>query len=81
MNNIGAIAGYLSENLVINLAQSTAVGDMAIAQPAFSRIAADESRGRFSYNKGAVTLVESELRPRESWISLSGGLQAGDCGL
>lgn len=78
MNNIRAIAGDLSGNLVINLAQSTAVEDVAIAQPAFGRIAADEFRGRFSYNNGAVTLAKSELRPRESWLSLSGGLPAGD---
>lgn len=63
---------------MINLAQSTAVGDVAIAQPAFGRTAADEFRRRFSCNNGAVTLAESELRLRESWIFLSGGLQAGD---
>lgn len=77
VNNIGAIAGDLSGNLVINLAQSTVVGDVAIARPTFGRIAADEFRGRFSYNNGAVTLAESELRQGESRISLSGGLQAG----
>lgn len=75
--DLGPVAGEISGDLEINLAESTAIGEVAIAEPRIGRIGADEFRGRFSYDNGAATLTEGELRLGESRIFLSGDLQAG----
>ncbi|WP_035140624.1 translocation/assembly module TamB domain-containing protein [Fischerella sp. PCC 9605] len=79
LNNLGAIAGDISANLVIdlaeNLTESSVVGDVAISQPRVGSFAADVLQGRIRYEDGAFTLREGELRQGESSISLSGDLQ------
>ncbi len=75
--DLGPVAGEISGDLEINLAESTAIGEVEIAKPRIGRIGADEFRGRFSYDNGAATLTEGELRLGESRIFLSGDLQAG----
>ena len=74
---LGPVAGEVSGNLEINLAEFTAMGEVAIAGPRFGRIRADSFRGRFTYANGAATLSAGELRQGESRISLSGDLQPG----
>ncbi|MES1026416.1 translocation/assembly module TamB domain-containing protein [Gloeocapsa sp. BRSZ] len=82
LQNLGTIAGDLSGKLVIDLAQniaeSTVVGDLEIAQPRVGRLAANVFRGRIRYDAGAFALTEGELQQGESCISLSGDLQPGD---
>ncbi|MEW6493022.1 MAG: translocation/assembly module TamB domain-containing protein [Cyanobacteriota bacterium] len=74
--NLGPIAGDLTGNVAINLTDFSARGEVAIAQPQLGTIAADEFRGRFTYDQGAATLTAGELRQGENRYSFSGNLQA-----
>jgi translocation and assembly module TamB len=81
LHNLGAIAGDISANLVIdlaeNIAESSVIGDVTVTQPRVGSFAADVFQGRIRYEDGAFTLREGELRQGESRISLSGDLQSG----
>lgn len=81
LKRIGAIAGEVSGNLVIDLAEniteSTVIGDVAITRPSAGRFTADTFKGRIRYEGGAFSLTEGELRLGESRIDISGDLQAG----
>jgi translocation and assembly module TamB len=81
LQNLEPIAGDISGNLVIdlaeNIAESSVVGEFAIAQPRLGSITAQEFRGRIRYENGDFTLREGQLLQDESRIALSGDLQAG----
>jgi translocation and assembly module TamB len=81
LQNLEPIAGNISGNLVIDLAQNIAnsrvVGEFAIAQPRLGSITGEEFRGRIRYQNGNFTLQEGQLLQDESRIALSGDLQAG----
>ncbi len=81
LQNLEPIAGDISGNLVIdlaeNIAESSVVGELAIAQPRLGSITAEEFRGRIRYQDGDFTLREGQLLQDESRITLSGDLQAG----
>ncbi|BAZ09010.1 hypothetical protein NIES4071_08160 [Calothrix sp. NIES-4071] len=72
--NLEPITGDISLDLAINLDQSTAVGDVAIAQPRLGRITGDEFIGRISFADGNFTLTDGELRQGENRFALSGNL-------
>jgi len=81
LKQIGAIAGEVSGNLAIDLAEnitdSTVVGDVAIARPSAGRFTADAFKASIRYEKGAFSLKAGELRLGDSRIDLTGDLQAG----
>jgi translocation and assembly module TamB len=78
LQNLDPIAGDISGKLVIdladNIAESSVVGELAIAQPRVGRIAAEEFRANIRYEDGAFTLRGGELLQGDSRIALSGDL-------
>ncbi|MDV2994607.1 MAG: hypothetical protein N4J56_004261 [Chroococcidiopsis sp. SAG 2025] len=81
LKQIGAIAGEVSGNLAIDLAEniieSTVIGDVAITRPSAGRFTADAFRASIRYEGGDFSLKAGELRLGDSRIDLSGDLQAG----
>jgi translocation and assembly module TamB len=73
----GNVSGRLAIDLAENLAESSVVGEFAIAQPRVGRIAAEEFRANINYQDGAFSLRGGELLQGDSRIALSGDLQAG----
>lgn len=70
--NIDPIAGDLSGNFVVNLSDSSVVGDVAITQPQIGRFIGDEFRGRIGFADGIASLSEGELRQGQGRYQLSG---------
>jgi translocation and assembly module TamB len=81
VQNLDSIAGDVSASLVIDLgediADSTVVGDVAIAQPRLGGIAAEAFRANISYQDGDLTLRGGELLQGDSRVALNGNFQAG----
>ena len=81
LQNLEPIAGDISGNLVIGLAEniveSSVVGEFAIAQPRLGSIIAEEFYGRIRYQDGNFALREGQLLQDQSRIALSGNLGAG----
>ncbi|ARV58598.1 hypothetical protein BZZ01_08080 [Nostocales cyanobacterium HT-58-2] len=72
------IAGQASGDLVVNLNNYTANGEVAIAKPRLGRVTADEFRGNISYADGTGSLTNGVLQIGDSRISLNGNVQSGD---
>jgi translocation and assembly module TamB len=70
--NFGPVAGNASGNFVVNLTESTVVGDVAVTQPKIGRFTADEFRGRIGFADGVASLSEGELRQGQGRYQLSG---------
>lgn len=77
-NTLKPLAGQASGDLVVNLNNYAAAGDVAIAKPRVGRVTADEFRGNISYADGAASLTNGQLRIGESSIALSGNVQTGN---
>lgn len=77
-NTLKPLAGKASGDLVVNLNNSSAGGEVAIAKPRVGRVTADEFRGNISYADGAAKLTNGQLRIGESSIALNGNVQTGN---
>ncbi|MBD2307755.1 translocation/assembly module TamB domain-containing protein [Chroococcidiopsis sp. FACHB-1243] len=81
LKQIGAIAGEVSGNLAIdlaeNLTESTVIGDVAISRPSAGRFTADAFKASIRYEGGDFSLKAGELRLGDSRIDITGDLQAG----
>ncbi|BAY48002.1 hypothetical protein SAMD00079811_56210 [Scytonema sp. HK-05] len=77
-NTLKPLAGQASGDLVVNLNNYSAAGEVAIAKPRVGRVTADEFRGNISYADGAASLTNGQLRIAESSIALSGNVQTGN---
>ncbi|MDZ8186236.1 MAG: translocation/assembly module TamB domain-containing protein [Nostoc sp. ChiSLP02] len=77
-NRLKPVAGQLSGNLVVNLNNYAASGDVAIANPRVARVSADEFRGNINYADGTASLTNGLLRLGGGDIALSGNLQTGN---
>ncbi|WP_414582465.1 translocation/assembly module TamB domain-containing protein [Scytonema sp. PCC 10023] len=77
-NTLKPLAGQASGDLVVNLNNYAAAGEVAIAKPVVGRVTADEFRGNITYADGAASLTNGQLRIAESSIALSGNVQTGN---
>ncbi|MDB9515105.1 translocation/assembly module TamB domain-containing protein [Kamptonema animale CS-326] len=82
---LGPITGLASGQINIpgwkmplNVANLQASGQIAIAQPAIGYIRADNFQGQFNYANGVASLINGELRLRQSQYLISGTVKTGD---
>lgn len=75
--NLGPVQGRLNANLDVDLAQNTAVGEVAIAQPQVGYIQAERFSGNLRYTDGVARLSGGELRLGDSLLLLQGQFQPG----
>jgi len=70
--NLGPIAGDLSGDLTVNLADFSAQGRIAIANPQVAGLSGDVFQGQVSFTDGVARLTEGELIQGDSRIALGG---------
>ena len=75
---LGPVRGQVTAgNFTVNLARSTVVGDVQIAQPAIGAVTGDTLTASFRYDNGVARLLNGELRQGESQYLLAGSLVPG----
>ncbi len=77
-NRLKPLGGELSGNLVVNLNNYAASGDIEIIKPRVARVSAEEFRANINYADGTASLTNGLLRLGNSSIALSGNLQTGN---